>query len=57
MMTMGMRMKKGVLHIVSNSVVPGADVFSDFSLFLRPRVARQPRQKKRDSEILNLGGT
>ena len=34
MMTVGMRMKKVVLHIVFNSVVPGADVFFDFSLFL-----------------------
>ena len=34
MMTVGNRMKKGVLHIVFNSVVPGADVFFDFSLFL-----------------------
>ena len=34
MMTVGMRLKKGVLHIVSNSVLPGADVTSDFLTFL-----------------------
>ena len=34
MMTVGMRMKKGVLHIVSNSLVPGADMSSDFFTFL-----------------------
>ena len=34
MMTVGMRMKKGILHIVSNSVVPGTDVTSDFLTFL-----------------------
>ena len=33
-MTRGNRMKKGVLHIVSNSVVPGTDVTSDFFTFL-----------------------
>ena len=33
-MTVGMRLKKGVLHIISNSVVPGADVSSDFRTFL-----------------------
>ena len=34
MMTVGMRLKKGILHIVSNSVVPGTDVTSDFLTFL-----------------------
>ena len=34
MMTAGMRLKKGILHIVSNSVMPGADVTSDFLTFL-----------------------
>ena len=34
MMTVGMRLKKGVLHIVSNSVLPGTDVTSDFLTFL-----------------------
>ena len=34
MTTKGMRLKKGVLHIVTNSVVPGADVTSDFLTFL-----------------------
>ena len=34
MMTVGMRMKKGVLHIFSNSVLPGTDVTSDFLTFL-----------------------
>ena len=34
MMTVGMRLKKGVLHIVSHSVVPGTDVTSDFLTFL-----------------------
>ena len=33
-MTVGMRLKKGVLHIVSNSVLPGTDVTSDFLTFL-----------------------
>ena len=33
-MTKGMRLKKGVLHIVSNSVLPGTDVTSDFLTFL-----------------------
>ena len=34
MMTVGKRLQKGVLHIVSNSVVPGTDVTSDFFTFL-----------------------
>ena len=34
MMTVGTRLKKGILHIVSNSVVPGTDVTSDFLTFL-----------------------
>ena len=34
MMTVGMRLKKGILHIVSNSVMPGSDVSSDFLTFL-----------------------
>ena len=33
-MTVGMRLKKGILHIVSNSVLPGTDVTSDFLTFL-----------------------
>ena len=33
-MTMGMRLKKGILHIMFNSVVPGTDVTSDFLTFL-----------------------
>ena len=33
-LTVGMRLKKGVLHIVSNSVVPGTDVASDLFTFL-----------------------
>ena len=32
--TLGMRLKNGVLHILSNSVLPGADVSSDFLTFL-----------------------
>ena len=32
--TVRMRLQKGVLHIVSNSVVPGSDVTADFLLFL-----------------------
>ena len=34
LLTVGTRFKKGVLHIVSNSVVPGTDVTSDFLTFL-----------------------
>ena len=30
----GKRLQKGVLHIISNSVMPGADVTSDFLTFL-----------------------
>ena len=33
-MTVGRRTKNGIIHIVSNSVVPGADVTSDFLTFL-----------------------
>ena len=33
-LTVGMRLKKGVRHIVSNSVVPGTDVASDLFTFL-----------------------
>ena len=34
MMTAGMRLKKGIQHIVSSSVLPGTDVTSDFLTFL-----------------------
>ena len=34
MLTVGMRLKKGTLHIIFNSVLPGADVSSDFLTFL-----------------------
>ena len=34
MLTVGMRLKKGTLHIIFNSVLPGADVSSDFFTFL-----------------------
>ena len=32
--TLGMRLKKGVLHSIFNSLMPGADVSSDFLTFL-----------------------
>ena len=34
-MTVGNRLKKGLLHIIFNSIVPGADVTSDFLTFLQ----------------------